>query len=63
MRTLTSTEAANVVTTAGVQASASTIRRLADAGVLPAVRLTPRSPRRFCVDDVRRLIERAGAAA
>jgi excisionase family DNA binding protein len=44
----------------------STVRRLADEGVLPATRLTPRSPRRFDRTDVQRLIEQAreqGSAA
>jgi len=43
--------------------STQTVRRFADAGVLPAIRLTPRSPRRFREEDVRRLLERAGASA
>ena len=60
---LTSTGAAAVLTEAGMPASASTIRRLADAGVLPALRLTPKSPRRFRERDVRELLERATEAA
>jgi excisionase family DNA binding protein len=40
-----------------------TVRNFADAGYLPAIRLTPRSPRRFREEDVRRLLERAQAAA
>jgi excisionase family DNA binding protein len=41
--------------------STHTVRRYADAGVLPVVRLTPRSPRRFCSEDVARLLEAAQA--
>jgi excisionase family DNA binding protein len=40
-----------------------TVRRLADAGYLPAIRLTPRSPRRFRTADIERLLEQAQGAA
>jgi excisionase family DNA binding protein len=43
-----------------------TVRRFADHGFLPAVRLTPRSPRRFRREDVDRLLSAAlagGSAA
>jgi excisionase family DNA binding protein len=56
--TLTTGQAA-----ARLKVDPSTVRRLADAGYLPAIRLTPRSPRRFRQEDVRRLLEQAGAAA
>jgi excisionase family DNA binding protein len=40
-----------------------TVRTFADRGDLPAIRLTPRSPRRFRVEDIERLLERARAGA
>jgi excisionase family DNA binding protein len=39
-----------------------TVRKLADDGYLPTIRLTPRSPRRFRVEDVERLRDQAGLA-
>lgn len=52
--TLTSADVARRV---GV--SSRTVRDWADRGDLPAVRLTPRSPRRFRAEDVEELLERA----
>lgn len=52
--TVTTREAAQQV---GV--STRTIRRYADRGILPAIRLTPTSPRRFDERDVERLLDRA----
>ena len=43
------------VTLLGV--SPDTVRRLADQGVLRAVRYTPTSHRRFVVEDLERLLE------
>ena len=36
-----------------------TIERWADRGILPAIRLTPTSPRRFRLEDVESLLEEA----
>jgi excisionase family DNA binding protein len=53
--TLTPAEAA-----AGAGVDPRTVRRFADRGDLPAIRLTRRSPRRFLERDVRALLERIG---
>jgi excisionase family DNA binding protein len=54
--TLTASEAAELLA-----CSPSTVRRLADLGVLPAWRLTTTSPRRFTREDIDELLERARA--
>jgi excisionase family DNA binding protein len=41
----------------------STVRRFAAAGILPAIRLTPRSPLKFRLEDVERLLEEAGVSS
>jgi len=61
--TLITSEVVAFFAAEGFAISPQTIRRWADEGLLPGIRLTPSSPRRYRREDVEALLERARRTA